>query len=337
MNFPQQQPQGFYQPPQQPPQGYAPAPQGYAPPAAMTPGVAPGQAAAANLFNQFLTAPPRARINRARPADGMNVVRFTPGCKVDYSGKDGQAYTLIEYQVVESTVPQNVQGIFGYPMKLVTRNNIESLAELAKALLGAGGIQQLQQRGINTPQAMAEVIVGTLKVGNWFGYIQTRRSQKQIQAVGYEQAFVNNDFLFFAQQPFTLAQAQAHMTQMQPQAAAPQAPAAPQPQQWQQPQQGAPAQPWQQPQQGAPAQPWQQPAQQPPMQAQWPAAAPQQQQWQQPSAPPPQPVQQQPWQAQPPAQMPAPAAFPQQAPPPMHIPQQPPAPAFPAPPAFPQR
>ena len=253
--------QAFQQPQQQ--GGYAPAPN-------------LGQAAAGNLFNQFLTEPPRQRANRAKPADGTYVVRFTPGCKMNFSQKDGKPYLLLEYQVIEGSVPQMQGQVFSLPIFWSNRMQLQDLADLAKYTFGAN-LPQVAQQSQGNPQLMAEAIGRTLVAG-WFGGVRVQRGQKQIQTVGYENAFANHQWIAITQQPISLAQlGPATQPATQQPAWQPQQPAFPQPpgqtmmpQQAQQPAfqpqgqpfmvpQGQPPQAalpqWQQPQAQAPALP----------------------------------------------------------------------------------
>ncbi len=317
--FPQQQPgqQQVYAPPQQqqPGQQFAPPGQQFAPPGQFSPQGAPnlGQAAAGNLFNQFLAEPPRKRANRAKPSDGNYVVRFTPGCKMDFSQKDARPYLLLEYQVIESSAPQMGGQVFSIPIFWANRIQLQDLADLAKYTFGQNLPQVAGQTGGN-PQMMAQFICQTLAQGLFAG-VRVSRSQKQIQSVGYEQAFANHGWIAISQQPMTLAQlgpalgppqapTQQFQQAFQPMAQ-PQQQAMPQPQQFQQlPQQQAMPQPQQ----------FQQLPQQP-------MQAPQQQF---------QPLPQQPMQPQQFQQLPQQPQFPQATPalPQQPLPQQAPAPAF---------
>jgi hypothetical protein len=272
------QPQGAYLPPQQP-QQFAPAPP-------------LGQAAAGNLFNQFLSEPPRKRANRAKPADGTYIVKFTANCKLDFSQKDGRPYAILEYSVVEGTVPQMQGQVFTLPMFWSNRMQLQDLADIAKYTFG----QQLpaaQQQANGDPARMAQFIAQTLAQGYYAG-IKMVRSAKQVQSVGYENAFVNHNFIVITspQQPITLAQLNVQPQAPQQPAFTPQAlpgqATMPQPQQ----QQGflpAPAPAMYQPQPMAPQQPQQFAPQQPAF-----PQAPQQQQFPQapafPQVPPQQPT-----------------------------------------------
>jgi len=272
MNQPNfQQPWGQQpQAPQQPQgQGFAPAPgQQWGAPQQAAPqqqqqfGPPPnlGAAAAGNLFNQFLTEPPRQRANRAKPADGTYVVRFTPGCKLNYSQKDGKPYLLLEYQVIEGSVPQMQGQVFSIPIFWSNRIQLQDLADLAKFTFGAN-LGQVAQRTGGDPAQMAGFIGQTVVQGLFAG-VRVNRSQKQIQSVGYENAFANHQWIAITNQPMTLAQ-------LGPALGPPSAPTQPA---WQQPQ----AQPQQQafpqpPQSFLPQQP-----QQPAFQPQQPAFQPQQ-------------------------------------------------------------
>lgn len=190
---PQQQPQQFA------PQQFTPQQsQQFAPPANL------GAAAAGNLFNQFLTEPPRQRANRAKPADGTYVVRFTPGCKMNYSQKDGKPYLLLEYQVIEGSVPQMQGQVFSLPVFWANRIQLQDLADIAKFVFGAN-LPQVAQQSLGDPQKMAGFI-GQAVVAGMFAGVRVSRSQKQIQTVGYEQAFANHQWIAITQQPMTLAQ-----------------------------------------------------------------------------------------------------------------------------------
>lgn len=288
-----QQPQQWQQPPQQPqqqPQFQPPV----GPPQQQQPWQPQqqqnlGAAAAGNLFNQFLTEPPRQRANRAKPADGTYVVRFTPGCKMNYSQKDGKPYLLLEYQVIEGTVPQMGGQVFSLPVFWANRIQLQDLADLAKYTFGANLGQVAQSTG-GDPARMAGFI-GQALVAGLFAGVRVARSQKQIQTVGYEQAFANHQWIAISQAPMTLAQ-------LGPALGPPQAPSQPA---WQ------PAQP--QPQQFQPIQ--QQPAPQTMMpQPQQPAwQPPQQQAFSLPQGQPPQGGFPQAPMASPPPQQPTPAFF----------------------------
>jgi hypothetical protein len=243
---PQPQQQWGHQPqaPQQP-QQFAP-PQQFAQPNL-------GAAAGANLFNQFLAEPVRQRANRAKPADGTYVVRFTPGCKMDFSQKNANPYLLLEYQVIESSVPQMNGQVFSIPVFWANRFQMQDLADLAKYVFGAN-LQQVAAQTNGNPQMMAQFICQTVMQGLFAG-LRVHRTQKQVQSVGYEQAFANHNWVAVAQQPMTLAQlgaslgpAQQPQQSFMPQQPMQQAPQqfAPQPQAPQQPQQFAPQQAFQQ-------------------------------------------------------------------------------------------
>lgn len=235
-------------------------------------------AAANNLFNQFLQQPVRQRADRAKPPDGTFVVRFTAGTKVDFSQRDGRPFLLLEYQVIEGTVPQVNGQTFGTPIFSSNRMQLEDLANIAKMVFG-NDLPQVAAQAQGDPANMARFVAQRLAQGN-FAAVKVSRNPKQVAQVGYEQAFANHRWTLFSPQPFTLAQVQAQAPQpqmqqpmpgmAQPQMLQPQgmpvqqqtyqpAPlpqAAPQQPVWQQPQQQAPQ--WQQPQQPQ----WQQPPQQ---------------------------------------------------------------------------
>ncbi len=182
---PQQQPQQPYQhgQPYQPPQQQFPQfqQQGLPPVQPQNPGqAAVGGQAAANLFVSFLQAPPKARFNRAKPDDGVHVIRFTAESKVDFSQKSGQQYLLAAYQVIESTVSGMVQQCYSYPMFFTTRNQLEDLAEFCKVLYGAQGLQNLINSGRGAPALMADAIVATLRAGIYCG-LETKHSQSQMK------------------------------------------------------------------------------------------------------------------------------------------------------------
>jgi hypothetical protein len=248
---PQQQPY-----PQQPQQGY-PQPQqaAYPPPQQFQPAPNLGAAAAGNLFNQFLTEPPRKRANRAKPADGTYVVRFTPNCKLDFSQKDGRPYALLEYQVVEGTVPQMQGQVFTVPIFWSNRLQLQDLADLAKYTFGQQ-LPAVAQQAAGNPQSMASFVAQTLMQG-YFAGVKIQRSAKQVQTVGYEEAFANHNWIVITppNQPITLAQ----LNVQAPPPSMPQMQAPPMMQQ-QQPQQSFP----QPPGQTAMPQPPQQHAFQPP-------------------------------------------------------------------------
>ncbi len=220
MNQPNfQQPWGA--PPQQPQQPQQPWQPPVAPPpqqgrfAAPTPNL--GAAAAGNLFNQFLTEPPRQRANRIKPADGTYVVRFTPGCKMQYSQKDGKPFLLLEYQVIEGSVPQMQGQVFSIPIFWSNRLQLQDLADLAKYAFGVNLPQVAQQTG-GDPQQMAGFIGQSLVQGMFAG-VRVQRTQKQIQTVGYENAFANHQWMMISPQPMTLSQLgpmQAPPPQQQP-------------------------------------------------------------------------------------------------------------------------
>lgn len=213
-------------PPQQQPQQPQFAPPGQFQPT-MQPGQNLGQAAGQNLFNQFLTEPPRRRANRAKPADGSYIVRFTPGSKMEFSQKDGRPFLLLEYQVIEGSVPQMQGQVFQVPVFWGNRMQLQDLADLAKYVFGAN-LQAVAQQTQGNPQMMAQFICQAVSQG-YFAGVRVIRSQKQIQMVGYENAFAQHNWIVIGQQPLTLAQ-------LGPQMGPPQAPT----QSWQQ---GSPGQP----------------------------------------------------------------------------------------------
>ncbi len=196
MNYPQQ---GFAPQPQQ---GFAPQPV--------------AQGAQANLFNQFLSEPPRARVDRSKPADGTYVVRFTPECKVDFSQKDGRPMLVVRYTVLESTVPQMNGHGFGIPYFWTTRNQLQDLAELAKQIFGAH-LPQVAQQTQGQPQPLAQMMAQVLAQG-LHAKLVVRRSPKQIAQQGYDNAYANHDFSNFSQQPFPLASVVAVASQTPPMA-----------------------------------------------------------------------------------------------------------------------
>ena len=226
---PQQQPYpaqpGQQQPyPQQPQQPFQPAPN-------------LGQAAAGNLFNQFLGEPPRKRANRAKPADGTYVIQFTPNCKLDFSQKDGRPYALMEYRVLEGTVPQMQGQLFVLPVFWSSRLQLQDLADLAKYTFGQQ-LPAVAQQAAGNPQSMAQFVAQTLLQG-YFAGVKVQRSAKQVQQVGYEEAFANHNFIVITppNQPITLAQlnVQAPPPSMPPMQAPPMMQQPQQPQQFQQP------------------------------------------------------------------------------------------------------
>lgn len=202
--YPQQQ--GFAPAPQQQWGAQQPQqqPQQFAPPGQFAPPQNLGQAAAGNLFNQFLAEPPRKRANRAKPADGNYVVRFTPGCKMDFSQKDGRPYLLLEYQVIEGSVPQMNGQVFQIPVFWANRIQLQDLADLAKYTFGAN-LSNVAGQTQGNPQMMAQFICQTVAQGLFAG-VRVSRSQKQVQTVGYEQAFANHNWITIGNQPMTLAQ-----------------------------------------------------------------------------------------------------------------------------------
>jgi hypothetical protein len=230
-----QQPQQPQQPYQQPQQGYQQPQQGYPQQQAFQPAPNLGQAAAGNLFNQFLTEPPRKRANRAKPADGTYVMQFTPNCKMDFSQKDGRPFVLLEYRVVEGTVPQMQGQIFTVPVFWSNRLQLQDLADLAKYTFGQN-LPQVAQQAAGNPQSMAAFVAQTLLQG-YFAGVKIQRSQKQVQLVGYEQAFANHNWIVITppNQPITLAQLNVQATPSMPPMQAP-GMFQPPPQQPQQPQ-----------------------------------------------------------------------------------------------------
>jgi len=319
MNFPQQPYPG--QPPQQPQQ---PQP-GYAPPAYGAPPNL-GQAAQGNLFNQFLTAPPRQRYNRAKIPDGQHVVQLLNTSKVGFSQKDGHQYLALDYIVVDSSVPSERQKQFGFVIKPTTRSAQESLAELVKSIFGVQFAQSLVQQGMVTPHQIMEQIVNACRMGTVFMYLETERSKSQLaKGVSYDEAYINHDFRFRLPQAMSMEQVRGMMAQQSGAATMPplgqqQAPPPPQT--------APPAQQNYQAPPPAPAQPPQQTYQPPPPP---PQTAPQQNVYQ-PQAPAAFPPPQAPAAFPPPqqGQPPAPPAYtPPQAPPGAYTP-------FPPPPAPPQ-
>jgi hypothetical protein len=238
--YPQQPQQPWQQPQQgypQPQQGYQPQQTAYPPQQQQQPfQPAPnlGQAAAGNLFNQFLTEPPRKRANRAKPADGTYVIQFTPNCKMDFSQKDGRPFVLLEYRVVEGTVPQMQGQIFTVPIFWSNRLQLQDLADLAKYTFGQG-LPNVAQQAAGNPQSMAGFVAQTLLQG-YFAGVRIQRSQKAVQQVGYEQAFANHNWIVITppNQPITLAQLNVQATPSMPPMQAPGMMQQP-PQQFQQP------------------------------------------------------------------------------------------------------
>ncbi len=232
-----QQPVGFYTPPQQP----ASAPGMFQPPTQIA------AAAGQNLFNTMLQQPIRNRANRAKPADGSYVIRMTPGCKLDFSQKDGRPFLLLEYQVVEGSVPAMQGQVFSTVQFWTNRPQIEDLADLAKHVFGQN-LPAVAQQVNGNPQAMAQAICQTVSTGLYAG-VKVQRSPKSVQQNGYENAFANHNWIMFSQAPVTLAQ-------LGPMAGPPAAPTyAPQPQQaWPAPAAPvAPQQAWTAPAPAAPA------------------------------------------------------------------------------------
>lgn len=210
--------QPLYAPPGQPyPQQPQPQQPQFQPQQQFAPQQNLGQAAAGNLFNQFLAAPPRKRADRAKPADGTYVVRFTPNCKIDYSQKDGRPYAILEYQVIEGTVPQMQGQVFSLPLFWSSRMQLEDLADLAKYTFGQN-LGTVSQQVAGDPQRMAQAIAQTLAQG-YFAGVRVARSKKQVATVGYEAAFANHNWIVVTppNQPITLAQ-----LNVSPQAMAPQ-------------------------------------------------------------------------------------------------------------------
>jgi hypothetical protein len=278
---PMQPQQQWGQPPMQQPM--QPQQQWGQPPAQpMNPSQQPiAGAAANNLFNQFLQQPVRQRADRAKPPDGTFVVRFTQGTKVDFSQKDGRPFLLLEYQVIEGSVPQVNGQTFGTPIFSANRMQLEDLANLAKMVFG-NDLPQVAAQAQGDPSNMGRFIAQQLSRG-YFAALRISRNPKQVAQKGYEEAFANHRWMGFSPQPINMAQVQAMSPQPQPQ--------------MQMPQPGMAPPPMLQPQ-GMP--PQQQTFQQAPL----PQAAPQQPVWQQP--------QQAPVQAQPQWQQPAPQQAPVQ-------------------------
>lgn len=169
-------------------------------------------AAQANLFSQFIKEPQQGPINRARPPDGVHVVQFTQGSKFEMSRKDGTPFLLAEYRVFDSTVPQAVGNIYGFPMKLVTANNLKTLAGFVQAMLGAQGAIQLQQQYPQPAQIaeyVAHLVKGTGGNGAWC-VLHTQRNTQSKQAregTPYDELFVNHYWSFFSGAQFNIAQA----------------------------------------------------------------------------------------------------------------------------------
>jgi hypothetical protein len=285
----QPQPQQYAQPqqqqwgqPQQPQQQFTPPVHG---------------AAANNLLNQFLSEPPRQRVDRSKAPDGTYIVRVEADTTVQQSQKDARFFLAIRYTICEGTVPQVAGRTFGHVIFWTTRNQLQDLADLAKYVFGQALPQVTAQTG-GDPKNLAYVIAEATK-GKYCKLV-VRRSQKQArQGIPYDDQFANHEFTMFLPQPFTLAQAGVQPSQQMPQMPQMQAPAMMQPQQ---PPMGMP-----------PAQQqWQPPAQQPAPQMQAPMMPPAQAQqaWVPPAPPAPQPQPQQGWAppAQPPQQQ-APAFF----------------------------
>lgn len=209
MNWPQQQP------PQQPPAGFPPV--NYGMPQALPP-AAPQNvavAAAGNVFAQMLSAPPRQRVNREKPANGTHVVQFSRESKMDHSQQDMQPYLLVAYTVIQSTVPQMVNKTYSIPLKLNTRGSISSLADLAKAVFGLAAMQQIAAQN-PTPHQIAQYVLQQMvnpQTGQgMFALLNTWRSNRPPQGKpmpSYEEAFVNHTWLMCNPQIFTLEQAAA--------------------------------------------------------------------------------------------------------------------------------
>jgi hypothetical protein len=244
--WPQQPQQPAYQPPVGPPQQQPWQPQ-------QQPNLT--AAAGGNLFNQFLSEPPRQKANRAKPHDGTYVVRFTPGCQIKYSQQDNRPFLLLEYQVIEGTVPQMGGQVFGLPVFWSNRPGLQDLADLAKYTFGAN-LQQVAAQTGGDPQRMAQAICQVVMQGMFAG-VRVSRNPKNVAQVGYEQAFANHQWITISQQPMTLAQlgpalgppSAPSMPSMQPMQQFPQPPQQQQPA-WQ-PQQPAPQTMMPQPQQPA--------------------------------------------------------------------------------------
>ncbi|NJL70731.1 MAG: hypothetical protein HC888_03525 [Candidatus Competibacteraceae bacterium] len=134
------------------------------------------------------------------------MVRFTPNCKMDFSQKDGRPFVLLEYQVVEGTVPQMQGQIFTVPVFWSNRLQLQDLADIAKYTFGQQ-LPAVAQQAAGNPQSMAAFVAQTLLQG-YFAGVRIQRSQKQVQQVGYEQAFANHNYIVITppNQPITLAQ-----------------------------------------------------------------------------------------------------------------------------------
>jgi hypothetical protein len=228
------QPQQQYAPPQQfapPQQQYAPPQQQFAPPNMGMPSQAVAAAAAGGLFNQFLSEPPRKRANRAKPADGTYVVQFNANCKVDYSQKDARPYLILEYRVVEGTVPQMQGQTFSVPLFWSNRMQLQDLADMAKYVFGMQ-LPNVAAQTQGNPQIMAQFIGQTVAQGCYAG-VRIQRSQKQVQQVGYEQAFANHNWICVTgpQQPLSLAALNVQAAPQPPSMPPMQAPQMMQPQQ----------------------------------------------------------------------------------------------------------
>lgn len=272
--YPQQgQPQPYPQQPQYPQQQQYPQQPGQQPAGPIS------TFAQANLMTQFLNEPPRQVVSRARIADGTFVVQLQADTEHKLSQKDGTEFLLMNYQVLDGSIPQMVGQKFGWPIFWNSRGGLQDLAEIVKALWGPTGAQQLAAQG-RGPSQIADAIVQTVR-GQYCKLVVIRNQKKLAQGVPYDQVFPSHYWSEFSATPFRL----------QMQATPPTAP-----QQQFPPQQFAPQQP---PQQQAPFPP-QQPQQQfaPPMQQapnqgglppiQYPPQPAQQQQPQQPQqAPPP--------------------------------------------------
>lgn len=240
--------------------------------------------------------------NRQKVDDGEHIVQITLAEIRNSQAGPGQFF-LIEYTVVQSTVPSNVGQSYGHALKWEKPWQVDECCDLYKRLFGE---EQAAQLAIQRPSVDQVVQHCCHALQQWtqtqaiYARLLARRSQKKLrEGTPYAEAYPNHTFLDFGTQPPALS-AGAAPTPQQPQ---PATGAMPQPPQQPQPATGAMPQPMGPP--NPAAAPQQPQYQQPQPQAQPPA--PQQPQYQQPAQPqaPQQPQYQQP-QQQPPAGGPPP-------------------------------
>ena len=200
MNQPNQFPQQPWQPapaaPQQPQQAWQP------------PAGAPIHAAAAsNLFTSYLQQPAKQVIVREKPEDGTHVVVLLNTTVVKQSQQDGGYFLLVQYEVLESNVAKMVGRQFATPMGWKLKFQQEAVADLAKALFGAAGIQQMIQRGITSPESVANTVAAAVQAQPYYVLLHLKRNTKQMNdGVPYDECFVNHTFIMAHTQRGSLQQ-----------------------------------------------------------------------------------------------------------------------------------